>query len=383
MHEIYLDHAATTYVHHEVLEVMLPYFSEIYGNAESLHQQGKKSLIAIDQSRSTIAKILNCRASEIIFTGTATEANNMAILGVARANKEKGKHIISSNIEHSSIKECCKRLEIEGWEVTYIPVNKEGIIDLKELEAAIRSETTLVSIMHANNEIGTIQDVQAIGKICKDKEVLFHTDACQSACSKSLDIEELNVDLMTINSSKIYGPKGAGALYIKRGIKIEKVLYGGSHERDLRPGTHNTAAIVGFAKALEIAQAHKEEENKRLINLRDKLIEGILQIDNTQLNGHRTQRLPNNVNVSISGINGQNLLLQLDEAGIYVSTGSACKVGSVKPSNVLAAIGLSRDLAQSTLRLTMGLKTTAKDIDYTIKTLSQIINTIRKNKFKR
>lgn len=380
---VYLDHAATTYLIPEVLEAMLPYFSEIYGNPESLHNEGKKSLIALDKARSDIANVLTCRASEIIFTGSATEANNLTILGVARANTHKGKHIITSSIEHPSILEPCKQLASEGWEISYLKVDKDGLINPKDLQESIRPNTVLVSIMHANNEIGTIQDISTLGKICKKHQILFHSDACQTACSQVLNVIDLNVDLLTINGSKIYGPKGVAVLYNRRGVKIAPILYGGNQENNLRPGTHNLPAIVGMAKALEIAQQRKEKENKRLTKLRDKLIEGILEIEGSQLNGHPTQKLANNVNVSISGISGQNLLLQLDEAGIYVSTGSACKMGSEEASTVLQAIGLTPNLAKSSLRLSLGLKTTEKEIDYTIKTLSEIIKKIRKNRFKK
>jgi len=379
--KIYLDHAATTYVREEVLKTMLPYFSEIYGNPHSLHNEGKKALIALDKAREGVAEIFNCRESEVIFTGGATEANNIVIFGVAKANIQKGKHIIISSIEHPSISEPCKELEREGWEITRLRVNEEGLIDLQQLENSIRPDTILVSIIHANNEIGTIQNLEKISEICQKKKVIFHSDACQSACSMSMDTKVLNLDLMTINGSKIYGPKGIGALYVKRGTKITKINYGGDQEANLRPGTQNIPAIVGLAKALEIAQKNREAENKRLLSLREKLIKGILEIKDSQLNGHKTERLPNNIHVSFKGINGQNLLLQLDQAGVYVSAGSACKMGSNEDSEVLKAIGLPKNLAQSSIRLSIGLRTTEKEIDYTIKVLSETITKLRENKF--
>ena len=378
MKEIYLDHASTTYTDHQVLEAMMPYFSEKYGNPESLHSKGKEALIATDNARETVAKILNCRPSEIIFTGSCTEANNLAIFGIARASKEKGKHLITSAIEHSSVRMPFQKLEQEGYAVTYIQANNEGFINPQDIEVAINPKTALVSIMHANNEIGTIQQIKEIGEICKKHNIPFHTDAAQTASSLSLDTQALNVDSLSLNASKIYGPKGVGALYIKKGTPIEAIIYGGTHEFNLRAGTHNTAGIIGLAKALELAQAHKEEENKRLNTLQDLLITGILNnIPNSTLNGPRENRLPNNISITIPNINSQELMLHLDEAGICISSGAACNIGTAKPSPTLIAIGLSKDELHSSIRLSLGKINTEEDINYTIEKLTTICHHLR------
>lgn len=378
---IYLDYAATTPVDPKVLEAMLPYFSEKYGNPESHHKKGQESKIALDDARETIAKILNCKSLEIVFCGTATEANNFAIFGTARANQSKGKHLITSLIEHSSVREPFKKLEEEGFEVSYLEVDKEGFINPKDLETAIRPDTTFVSLMHANNEIGTIEPIKEMAAICKKNSVIFHTDACQSAGAESLNVEELGVDLMTINGSKIYGPKGIGVLYVKYKTNIEPLIYGsGSHERGLRAGTHNLPAIVGMAKALELIQQNREKENERLTHLRNKLIQGLLEkVPHSSLNGPREKRLPNNANITIRDINSQELMLLLDEAGICVSTGAACNVGTSSPSNTLRAIGLSTSELHSSMRITLGKYTTEDDIDYVIKTLPEIVEKLRAN----
>lgn len=381
--KIYLDHASTTYTDKEVLSSMLPYFSEKYGNAESLHDKGKEALMAIDSSRETVAKHLSCRSSEIIFCGTATEANNLAIFGTARANKKKGNHLITTKIEHSSVIEPFNQLEKEGFEITFLDVNKEGFVNPKDVASALRKDTTLVSIMYANNEIGTIEPILEIGKILKNHSAYFHTDACQIAGVKTLDVEELNVDLMTLNGSKIYGPKGIGVLYVKRGTNIKPIIYGGTHEYNLRGGTHNTPNIVGFAKALELIEKNKEKENLRLTSLRNKLINGLLKkIPNSHINGPLKKRLPNNINITIKGINGQEVLLNLNEEGIFISTGSACRVGTDKPSNVLKAIGLPREEIFSTLRLTIGKKTTEEDISYVLKILPELVKKLTGTKYR-
>ncbi len=380
-HSIYLDYASTTPIDPKVLEAMLPYFEEKYGNAESHHKKGQEAKIAIDKARETIAKILNCQSREIIFCSTATEANNFAIFGCARANKSKGKHLITSLIEHSSVREPFKKLEEEGFEVTYLEVDKEGFINPQDLETHIRPNTTFVSIMQANNEIGTIEPTKELAEICKKHGVIFHTDACQSAGTESIDTQELQVDLITINGSKIYGPKGIGVLYIKNGTKIDPLIYGSnSHERGLRAGTHNVPTIVGMAKALELIQQNREQENKKLKTLRNRLIDNLLaSIPHSHLNGPREKRLPNNVNISIDDINSQELMLLLDEAGIYVSTGAACNVGTISPSNTLRAIGLSPTHLHSSIRMTMGKYTNIEDIDYVIKTLPKVVEKLRMN----
>lgn len=377
--EIYLDHASTTYTDARVLEAMLPYFSEIYGNPETFHKQGKKSIIAIDDARETIAKILNCRQSEVIFTGSATESNNLAIQGTARAYKIKGMHLITSAMEHSSLLEPFQMLVDEGFSVTYIKPNKEGFIEPKDVEDAIQKDTILVSIMHANNEIGTIQPIAKIGEICKRNNVIFHTDSAQTAASESLDTKILNVDLLTLNAGKIYGPKGIGALFVKQGTRLKPIIVGGSHEFGLRAGTHNVPAIVGMAKALELIQSEKEEENNRLTTLRDLLIDGILDnIPNSHLNGSKTNRLPNNVNISFKGLNATELILHLDEQNIFVNTGAACKKGKEGCSPTLTAIGLCDEDIAATLRLSLGKRNTKQQIEKVIKTLTDIVKNLRK-----
>jgi len=386
--QIYLDHASTTPLDPKVLKAILPYFSEKYGNPESLHEKGKEALIAIDNARETVAKFLNCRSREIIFCGTATEANNLAIFGTARANKDKGDHLITTKIEHSSVTEPFKQLEKEGFKVTYLDVDNEGFVNPEDVARALTPKTTLVSIMYANNEIGTIEPIKKIGRILARHKAYFHTDACQAVGVESLDTKALNLDLMTLNSSKIYGPKGVAALYIKRGTKIRPLIYGGMHEFNLRAGTHNTPAIVGFAKALELIHKNKENARARQTTLRDKLITQLLQkIPRSHINGPKpnpnpktktgTHRLPNNINITIKGINAQEAVLHLDDAGIFVSTGSACKMGTPSPSNTLKAIGLPRPQTLATLRITLGKTTTEKEIDHVIRALPKIIEKLR------
>lgn len=376
---IYLDHASATYVDPRVLEAMLPYFSEKYGNPSSLHQKGIEAKITVDTARETVAKILNCKPREIIFCGSATEANNLAIFGVAKTASHKGKHIITSKVEHSSVRAPFEQLEKEGFKVTFLDVDKYGTVEPKTLQQAITKKTTIVSIIYGNNEIGTIEPIPQLAEICRKNDIPFHTDAAQ--CSyENLNVEELKVDLMTLNGGKMYGPKGVGVLYKKDNINLEPIIYGGGHENQLRAGTLNVPLIVSFAKALELAQEEAAKETKRLVVLRDKLIEGLLQkIPNSRLNGHPTKRLANNVNIVIPDINAQELLLHLDEAGIFVSSGSACKTGIEKPSQILLAIGLPAHHVHSSLRMTLGKKTNEKDINYVIETLPKIVEKIRKN----
>ncbi|MBL4694957.1 cysteine desulfurase [Candidatus Gracilibacteria bacterium] len=368
MSNIYMDHASSTYTSKEVLKTMLPYFTEEYGNAESLHTKGKEALIAIDKARETIAEILNCRQSEIIFTGSGTESNNLAILGIARAQKTG--HLITTEIEHPSVLNCFKQLEKEGFECTYLPVNKEGFVNPDDLKAAIRPNTILISIIYANNEIGTIQPISELAAISGD--IPFHTDACQAANSLPLN---LNVDSITINGSKIYGPKGVGALFLKRGTKIKAIMQGGSQEHSLRPGTHNTPAIIGLAKALELAQEGVEKENARLTLLQEKLISELLKIPGSQLNGPQPgpTRLPNNINISFPKIDREQLILNLDSIGIYSSASSACKSGDSQISHVMTAIKQNN----SPLRLTTGKITTEKDIDYCIEEIPRIVEKLK------
>ncbi|NIA02394.1 MAG: aminotransferase class V-fold PLP-dependent enzyme [Nitrospirae bacterium] len=365
-HQIYLDNAATTPMDPKVLEAMLPYFTEKYGNPEALHTKGKESLIAIDNARETVAKILNCRAREIIFCGTATEANNLAIFGTARANKDKGTHLITTKIEHSSVRRPFEQLEKEGFDVTYLDVDNEGFVNPDDIKKALTPKTTLVSVMYANNEIGTIEPIKKIGKILHDHQAYFHTDACQIPGAETLDTKTLKIDMMTLNGSKIYGPKGIGVLYVNKETKIEPIIFGSAHEYSLRAGTHNTPLIVGFAKALELIT---KSDNKKITKLRDKLLTALLKkIPRAHLNGPTNHRLPNNINITIPGIHAQEILLHLDEAGIYVSTGAACNMGNEKPSKTLEAIGLPQKEILSSLRITLGKNTTEEDIDYVIKT---------------
>ena len=355
------------------------YYSQIFGNPSSFNDIGLDAKTALDSARQKVANILNAEPKEIIFTGGGTESINLAIKGVARALKEKGKHIITSKIEHHAVLETCGYLEKkEGFEITYLDVDRYGVVKLEDLKKAIRKDTILISIMYANNEIGTIQPIEEIGKIAKENEIYFHTDACQVGCYLILDVKKLNVDLMTLNGSKIYGPKGVGVLYIRKGTEIEPIIHGGGQEFGLRSGTENIPGIIGFTKALELAQEDREKESKRLVKLRDKLVKGLLDIiPKTFLNGHPVNRLPNNVNVSILDIEGEAMLLYLNEHGIYASTGSACSSTSLEPSHVILAIGLPYEAAHGSLRFTLGRKTSEEDINYVLKKLPKIVEDLR------
>jgi cysteine desulfurase len=383
MKNIYLDNAATTPVRPEVMEAMLPYFEEKFGNASSFHSPGKIAKDAMTVGREKIAAIFGCRITEIIFTGGGTESDNLGIIGVARANKDKGKHIITSAIEHPAVLEACRKLAKEGFEITYVGVDSDGILKLDNLKKSLRPDTILVSIMYANNEIGTIQPIAEIAKILrehrKDNGIPYlHTDACQAAGALDLEIAKLGVDLMTVNGSKIYGPKGIGVLYAKKGVKIEPLIFGGGQEKGMRSGTENIPAIVGLAAALELAQKEKEKENERLIGLRDYFIERLLAVlPKSRLNGHAESRLPNNVNITIPGVEGEAMVLYLDSKGIYVATGSACSSASLKPSHVLLAIGRKDEDAHSSLRFTLGHKTTTADLDYVLQELPPIVKKLR------
>ncbi|CAB1247347.1 cysteine desulfurase NifS [Clostridium sp. HV4-5-A1G] len=377
--EIYMDYAATTFVKPEVLAEMNPYFTENFGNPSSVYYISRKTKMAIAKAREGISKIINANKDEIFFTSGGSEADNWAIKGVALANKNRGRHIITTKIEHHAVLNTCRYLENHGFKVSYLSVDKFGKIDLQELENLITKDTILVSVMFANNEIGTIEPISDIGKICRKKGVLFHTDAVQAVGNVPIDVQSMNIDLLSMASHKFYGPKGMGALYIKRGTKIDSLIHGGSQERGRRAGTENIAGIVGMSKALEIAASNMDEERKRLIYLRDKLIDGLLKIPYASLNGDRTCRLPGNVNISFEFVDGEIMVMSLDSEGIYVSTGSACSAGAVEPSHVLTAIGLSEKEAKSSLRLTLGAKTTEDDVDYVIKVLSRRVSDFRKS----
>lgn len=375
---IYLDHAATTPLNRCVLDVMLPFLEDRYGNPSSLYSLGREANAAICRARGKVAACLNCTANEIIFTGNGTESDNLAIIGIALENRNKGKHIITSSIEHHAVLNSCEALKSYGFTITYIPVDKYGVVDPGLVREAITEQTILVSIIFANNEIGTIEPIQAIANVCREAGVLMHTDACQAAGAFSLDVKELGVDALTINGSKIYGPKGSGALFVRRGVKIKPVLYGGSQEFSKRAGTENVAGIVGLAEAFYLAQNNHEEENKRLTVMRDRLINALLtKIPKSRLNGHPTQRLPNNVNISFLDVEGEAIILHLDALGICASTGSACTSIDLEPSHVLLALGLPKEIAHGSLRLTLGKNNTNEEVDYVINVIPEVIQKLR------
>jgi len=375
--KIYFDYAATTPVDPRVIKVMLPYLGKKFGNTMSIHSFGQDAKIALEKSREQVADLIGAKVNEIIFTSSATESNNLALKGVAFANKNKGKHIIISQIEHPCIIESSNWLEKQGFKITRLPVDKYGLVSPLDVKKAIRKDTILVSIMHANNEIGTIEPIEKIGKICRQKKVYFHTDAVQSFSKIPIDVNKMNIDLLTASSHKMYGPKGAACLFIKEGVKIEPLLHGGGQEMGLRGSTVNVPAIVGFAKACKICEKEMEKESRRLTKLRDKLIKNILKIESSHLNGHPTRRLFNNANFWFSFIEGESLVIQLDLLGIAVSTGSACSSIKLEPSHVLLAIGLEPLGAHGSLRITLGRWTKEKDIDCLIKVLPGIVKKLR------
>jgi cysteine desulfurase len=375
--EVYMDYAATTPVDSRVLKAMNPYFSEKYGNTMSLHKQGREAKKALEESRKSVAALMNAEPDELIFMGSATEANNMVLKGVAYANKNKGKHIIISAIEHSCILEPASWLEKQGYEVTHLPVDKFGLVDLTQLENAIRKDTVLVSMMHANNEIGTIQDIQKIGKICKEKGICFHSDAAQTFGKIPIDVKKMNTDLLSISSHKMYGPKGVGGLYIRKGTKIEPLLHGGGHEFKKRASTVNVAGIVGFAEAARIQKKEMDSDSKKQTSLRNKLINQLLKIEDSHLNGHLTKRLPNNASFWFAYIEGESLLMQLDANGVSASTGSACSSDSLEASHVLRAIGLMPQEAHGSLRLSLGKYTTAEEVDYVLEVVPKSVERLR------
>lgn len=376
--KIYLDHAATTYTKPEVLEEMLPYFTEQYGNPSSVHSFGREARKALDLARERTAKALNADPGNIFFTGSGTEADNWAVKGAALANQKKGNHIITTAIEHHAVLYTCNYLERNGFEVTYLPVDEYGILDAEQVRNAITDKTILISVMAANNEIGTIQPIKEIGAIAKEKGILFHTDAVQAIGSVPIDVEEMNIDLLSLSAHKFYGPKGVGALYIRKGVKTQQMLHGGAQEKNRRAGTENLPAIVGLGKAIELAVQDIPGHNARLKALRDRLITGIMsKVEHTRLNGHPEKRLPGNVNFSFEFIEGEALLLSLDIKGIAGSSGSACTSGSLDPSHVLLAIGLPHEIAHGSLRLTLGENNTEEDIDYVLDVLPQVVQRLR------
>ncbi len=383
--KIYLDYAATTPVDPRVTKAMLPYFSEKFGNTMSLHSFGQEAKAALEESREIVANFIGAKPNEIIFTSSATESNNLALKGIAFANRDRGNHIIISQIEHACIMESAKWLETQGFEVTRLKVDKYGLVDPENVKKAIKKETILVSIIHANNEIGTIQPIEEIGKVIKAKsselknKIYFHTDAAQSFGKIPIDVNKMNVDLMTMSSHKMYGPKGAAALYVREGTKITPLLHGGGHEFGLRSSTVNVAAIVGFAEAVKICKKEMKREAQRLTKLRDKLIKGVLEkIKGSHLNGHPKKRLPNNANFWFEGVEGESIIIELDLLGIAASTGSACSSEKLEPSHVLLAIGLRPEQAHGSLRLSLGRWTKESDINYVLKVLPKVIERLRK-----
>lgn len=375
---VYADNAATTRIAPQVLDAMLPYLKEEYGNPSTLYKLGREAKIAIEKAREQVAQVIGAKAEEIFFTGSGTEADNMALKGVLYGPAGKGKkHLITTKIEHHAILHTAMALEKEGFQVTFLDVDKNGRVDLEELKQAITPDTALVSIMAANNEVGTIQPIEEIGKICREKGVLFHTDAVQAFGHMPLDVNKMNIDLLSLSAHKINGPKGSGALYIRRGLGLRPVIEGGGQERNRRSGTENVAGIVGLGQAAQLAMETMEEESARLKALAKKLTDGVLQIPETILTGDPENRLPGACSFAISAIEGESLVLYLDMEGICTSTGSACSTGSLDPSHVLMAIGLSHEVSHGSLRVTLGRCNTEEEVDYIIETLPKVVEKLR------
>ena len=376
---VYLDHSATTPVDPEVAALMMTYYTEKYGNPSSVHGFGREAKQALEQARSQVAELIGATPKEVTFTSGGTEADNLAILGTAEALRKKGKHIITSCIEHHAVLETCEYLEKNGFDLTVIPVNEEGILSVDEVKKAIRPDTILISVMHANNEVGSIQPIAEIGRLTKEHGITFHVDAVQSLGKIPINVDEMNVDLMTVSSHKIYGPKGVGALYIRKGVRVVPMAHGGGQEKRRRAGTENTPGIIGFGKACELAGQRMADDTKHQTKLRDKLMNGILErIEYVKVNGPLGEkRLPNNVNVSIRYVEGESLLLSLDMLGIAASSGSACTSGSLDPSHVLLAMGLVHEIAHGSLRFTLGRQNTEAEIDYLLEQLPKIVERLR------
>lgn len=375
---IYLDNAATTQVYPEVLETMLPYFTECYGNPSSIYSFAGEANRAVTDAREKIAKVINAKTEEIYFTGGGSESDNWALKATAEAYESKGKHIITTKIEHHAILHTCEYLEKKGYEVTYLDVDENGTVKLEDLKAAIRPDTILISVMAANNEIGTIQPIEEIGRIAREHNILFHTDAVQAFGHVPIDVDKMNIDMLSASSHKVHGPKGIGLLYIRKGVKIRSFIHGGAQERQRRAGTHNVPGIVGFGKAAEFAYQNMENSIRYETDLRDYLINRVLtEIPYSRLNGEKEMRLPNNANFCFRFIEGESMLILLDQKGICASSGSACTSGSLDPSHVLLAIGLPHEIAHGSLRITLSEKTTKEEIDYTVDELKQIIERLR------
>ena len=378
MNTIYLDNNATTKTDEEVVKAMLPYLSDNYGNPSSIYRLGRDNKKAIEDSREKVARLLNCDPNEIYFTSGGSESDNTAIRGIAYSYKNKGNHIITSKIEHPAVLETCKQLEKEGFEVTYINVDENGIVNIEELNKAIKPTTILITIMFANNEIGTIEPIKEIGEIAKENNIIFHTDAVQAIGSIKIDVKELNIDSLSLSAHKFYGPKGIGVLYVRKGIKFNKFINGGHQERNKRAGTENVPGIVGLAKAMELAYENLEEHNKKIKKLRDYYVEQIKEkIPYIKINGDMEKRLPGNSNISFRFIEGEGLLLNLDLKGICASSGSACTSGALDPSHVLLAIGLPHEIAHGSLRISIGKYNTKEEIDYVVESLVEIVSRLR------
>ena len=379
MKRVYLDNAATTKMSPEVLNEMMPYLTDIYGNPSSPHYFGQQSGMAVDKARQQVAKALNAEAGEIIFTSGGSEADNTAIRGIAERYSKRGKHIITTAVEHHAVLHTCQLLEKQGYEVTYLPVDEYGMITVDQVREAMRPDTVLVTVMFANNEVGTIMPIAQIGALCREKGVFFHTDAVQAVGHVAIDVKAMNIDMLSMSAHKFHGPKGVGALYVRKGIILPALIVGGAQERNRRAGTENVPGIVGMGKAIEIACEDLEEKGKKMMVLRDKLIREIpLRIPEVKLNGHPTVRLPNNVNFSIKYIEGESILLMLDLNGIAASSGSACTSGSLDPSHVLLAMGLTHEVAHGSVRMTLSDETTEEDIDHVLEVLPKVAERLRK-----
>ncbi|AKX94452.1 cysteine desulfurase IscS [Moorella thermoacetica] len=379
MRRVYLDHSATTPVRPEVLEAMLPFLKdEAFGNPSTVYSYGREAKKALEEAREKVANLIGARPEEIFFTSGGTEADNLALIGTAAANEKKGRHIITSSIEHHAVLHTAQYLLRHGFKVTFLPVTPEGLVRVEDVEKAITDETILISVMHVNNEVGTIQPIKEIGKLARERGIIFHTDAVQSVGKLPVNVDELGVDLLSASGHKIYGPKGIGCLYIRKGTKINPILYGGAQERKRRPGTENMPGIVGFGRAAELAGQELESEMERLQALRDKLIDGILtRIEDVQLNGDPRQRVATNANFSFRYCEGESILLSLDMKGICASSGSACTSGSLDPSHVLLAMGIPHEVAHGSVRMTLGRENTEEDIDYVLEVMPEIIARLR------
>ena len=378
MCRIYLDHAATTPTHPDVVKAMLPFFTDAFGNPSSIYSYGQEAKAAVEKARTKTAELIGARSEEIVFTSGGTEADNFALKGVAYANGHKGNHIITTSIEHHAVMEVCKFLGRRGFTITYLPVDEYGLVDPDDVRKAITTKTMLISIIHANNEVGTIEPVSEIGKIAREAEVFFHTDAVQTVGHIPVNVDELKVDLLSISAHKFYGPKGVGALYVRKGTKLVPLMQGGEQEKMRRAGTENVPAIAGLGKAVELAGQEMDKEAERLVGLRDKLIKGLMdKVDHIRLNGHPTTRLPNNINVSVDFVEGESMLLNLDLEGICASTGSACSSASLEPSHVLLALGLSPEQAHGSLRFTLGRENSEEGMERVLDVLPGIVGKLR------